>query len=1240
MRIEGLTLVSYGAHADTRLELIEPERGLTVVLGPNEAGKSTTLRAIQALLFGIPRGTNDHVGRGRESIRVGARLRSHDGEAVELVRQGLNRRPLVDANGNVVDPAVLGRMLGGADQALFSNLFCIGHQELVENSKYLLDADGELGRLVFGATVGATALSRVQDELAARAEQIFKPGGSKPPMNQRLGERRDLLSRAREIQVRASDWGRRDDERHDVEAELGSVSADLRIARATASRLERIGRAIPRLLDVSAQREELARLEGLGPIPLVEVADSIEETLMAQAGAQRDLERETRRSEGLQARIATLIPSEKLLGAGGEIEQVAESIGRHRKDAGDLPALERDLHRMERETGDWLERLGAERDDNAFGRSVTDGQLAIVRDLAAQCAGLDLASRTARDERDGLETSAEAARRRLEALPVASNVEALRNAHRDALEWVALERGLATSRARVDALRTDASGAAARLGLGTIPLAEIEQIPVPLRSVIEDSRALHGHLERRLTELREGAEQLCSEREDLRRDTPAPDAAALATARERRDRRWRDVRTVLEGDIDTDGGTQPTDTDLPTAYEAAVAAADDIGDQRYSHAETLAVLERIDLELETRNEELRAAEADREALDQSWSEQWAGIGITPEAPAAMLEWRIDFDAVCAGLKTARQQEAELADRTAQVARTLAALRDALTAHDLAVDCGVRLDELARYASEVIDQADRAVHDRERAIEEVERLESDLAQRRRAVKSAEAGLDTWAEEWRRALAPLGLAGTTSLSEAQATCDGIDHLRTLREQHATLADRVSGLRREIEEYRERVRHLATDLAPEVAHRDALDAAREISDRFRAAQTAATQRETLVDQLRDADVAVEEAQARSRDAVGELRRLAADLELPETADLASVAERARLIDALRRDVANLEATLCEQEEGLPIDTLRAESDSYEGSVDIVHAELLEVSERIKELEDVAAGLRERRGELNERLRAVDGSSDAADLEQQAAEQLAEAAALGEDWVRLRLADAVLERVISEFSQHNQQPILEHAERAFTTMTSGAFAALEVDVRGGTQIVLAQRRNGELLEINQLSDGTRDQLYLALRIAGIHQHLDTMSEPLPVVLDDLLVNFDDRRAAAAVQVLAELGERTQVILFTHHPRDARVASETLRAAQWAVVELDERKPGAAPAPIPVAAPAAPGRSTSARPGTAADAILECLDLALTPLGRSAILSQTGVRESDWGPAVRSLIGDGRIMQEGQKRGAKYRVA
>ena len=75
-------------------------------------------------------------------------------------------------------------------------------------------------------------------------------------------------------------------------------------------------------------------------------------------------------------------------------------------------------------------------------------------------------------------------------------------------------------------------------------------------------------------------------------------------------------------------------------------------------------------------------------------------------------------------------------------------------------------------------------------------------------------------------------------------------------------------------------------------------------------------------------------------------------------------------------------------------------------------------------------------------------------------------------------------------------------------------------------------------MSDGTQDQLYLALRLASIENFLE-QGESMPLLA--MTLSFDDYRAAAALRALAELAQRTQVILFTHHLSVVRLAQRIL---------------------------------------------------------------------------------------------------
>ena len=88
----------------------------------------------------------------------------------------------------------------------------------------------------------------------------------------------------------------------------------------------------------------------------------------------------------------------------------------------------------------------------------------------------------------------------------------------------------------------------------------------------------------------------------------------------------------------------------------------------------------------------------------------------------------------------------------------------------------------------------------------------------------------------------------------------------------------------------------------------------------------------------------------------------------------------------------------------------------------------------------------------------------------------------------------------------------------------------------------------MDALSDGTRDQLHLALVLGSLEYRFASGAEPIPLVLDDVLVHFDDDRSVAALEVLAEFSKTTQVLLLTHHTR-IRQQAEAIGEAKGAFV-------------------------------------------------------------------------------------------
>ncbi len=441
-------------------------------------------------------------------------------------------------------------------------------------------------------------------------------------------------------------------------------------------------------------------------------------------------------------------------------------------------------------------------------------------------------------------------------------------------------------------------------------------------------------------------------------------------------------------------------------------------------------------------------------------------------------------------------------------------------------CAASALELARLKSE-----------RQELAHSLDVLGARLAHETREREAAEAALADWRTAWAAAVRPLGAEAEIPPVAALELLEEITQLGGYLKSIEELARRVKGIRRDEAELASEVGELASihgikfdPLAPDAA-------AEELVSRFRRAETARAERSRLEGEAGERGALLALERGALSDAERELAELgrevgaASPLELPA---LEAKSRRARELAAL---VAGLEATLLDDSGGRSVTALVAEAEGKDAPE--LAARLDELGREIDELEE-------------ERARAMDHAASLqagqrrqtdADGAEAAQEEQTLAAALTfriERYSTLRVATALLERAIERYRRENQGPILKRAGELFPRLTDDGYTTLRV-AREGSKIVAVRADGTELLP-ESLSEGTRYQLYLALRLASVERFIQG-AEPLPLVLDDATIHFDEARKRRTFTVLAELAERVQVLFFTHHERDAELALEAAGA-------------------------------------------------------------------------------------------------
>ncbi|MEG0665268.1 MAG: AAA family ATPase [Gordonibacter sp.] len=224
-----------------------------------------------------------------------------------------------------------------------------------------------------------------------------------------------------------------------------------------------------------------------------------------------------------------------------------------------------------------------------------------------------------------------------------------------------------------------------------------------------------------------------------------------------------------------------------------------------------------------------------------------------------------------------------------------------------------------------------------------------------------------------------------------------------------------------------------------------------------------------------------------------------------------------------------------GLPADTTPATIDAAIDQKVRQRAGLLETSE----------SLNRRYGELKQELSQAKRAKSFDELKLRYQQVRTRQDESSQDYARLLLAKRMLEAAIAAWESKSQPEVYRQASRLIALMTDGHWVKVGMTSEGKLQVTDAVKTVRDPVH---LSLGTCQQLYLALRIALL-MTADNVGRAIPILADDILVNFDARRRAGAARALAELAGTRQVILFTCHEEIV----ESMRSADPAlnVVEL-----------------------------------------------------------------------------------------
>lgn len=1168
VRIKYLNLPAFGIFTDRTIRFA-PNHGLHIIYGRNEAGKSTLLSAISDALFGIPRNTPHAFLHKPSALRIVMGLKFADGTELDFVRRRGTKNTIHDAEGEPLPEDILVPYLAGLNRSDFEEMFGLDHLRLREGGQRLLEAGGEFSQSLFEAASGMRYLTEEMETLEAAAVELYGPQARVRPVNLLAAEYREAQRAVEDAVLSVNAFKELEKRYLREQATLREIAAKLATGRAQEARFNRIKRTKPLLTQLHTLQAELEALGTLPDLP----ADSAKRYQELKDNLRRvvqDKEKAEQEVKALQEKLKGLAIPQDLLDQEAAVTALFRGLDKYTESVENLPQLEYSIESAKQNASAQLKKLypGAENLEEADQYRRPYSVVAAVEDLVDEYEEIEQALSRAQEQVGHRTEELQRTQRDLQDFGPIQDTGGLQRIVTKIQKKGDLEKQHQDKLLEIKQREEQLKSRLQRLPLWERTLEELSQAELPLESTvngyIQEEKALRDELRilaKEIAELEQHETSLKGELKRLSISGSVPSEEELASARKRRDYGWQLVRrSWLDKQPDEAGEKEfSPEKPLSDAYEESVSHADQIADELRRESDRVAQIQTLEAQLKNTADALhRKKEEQQNLLEQQaaflerWRQVWAPLHITPLSPQEMEEWLGTAKSLIedhAGLEKDKVAADKLYE---QIESYRTELGEAL--EELGEPVHGSLSDLLERANEITAKTAERRGEYRRLTKAVSEQEDALEKAQTNLKSAEEQEKEWKERWTEAMHKIGLAASTTAKTAQGYLEELTKLFDLIKQLDEAQKVRDQQRKQIKDYESRVKEVAAQTTLAVDLDNIPQAVTALWKNLQEASKNLTRREEILEQIESQQDIIAELKREESRTADEIKGLMEAAKCTSQEELEDLLKRHSEAEELRTKIENTKEQLVLTGDGLSLSELEAEAenvdaDSISGELATLEQELAELSKERDELNQ-AFGVTQK--EYKEKVEGA--SAEAVEAAEKAQHTLARLATETERYIKLKMASAILRKAVERYREEHQDPVLKRAGEIFSALTEGSFTHLTADYDDKDNLVIRGVRDGEPVGVEGMSDGTQDQLYLALRLASIERYLEE-KEPIPFIVDDVLINFDDHRSAAALRTLAELAEKTQVIMFTHHWSVVQMAQRELSEKGFALYLLGDEK-------------------------------------------------------------------------------------
>ena len=429
------------------------------------------------------------------------------------------------------------------------------------------------------------------------------------------------------------------------------------------------------------------------------------------------------------------------------------------------------------------------------------------------------------------------------------------------------------------------------------------------------------------------------------------------------------------------------------------------------------------------------------------------------------------------------------------------------------------------------------------LEQLAPLESTLESASQRSESAQTHTSLVANDfketrarWTTALLAIGLPETTTPDQLDQLSAQYESMLTLKRQADVKRDELQQRRRELKTLHTRLQKLANETGLPYNDDDPMNLLSQITSALESESHYIRRRTEIREKAKQLCKEHQQCLRQSDDLNLKRETLLSEAGVPNEQALIQLVEQRDKIRQLKKEreamTGEMKALISGQ---CSEDDIHREFERVEkGSADTnLHEQLIEqrlktLQNQRQECEDQIKQSFERRGQLAEQIKTSAADRKLAKARFQLAAVEEQLAVASRRWRVLATSYSILQEVCRIYETQHQPATLRAASQHLERLTSGRYR--RVWTRLGEEVLYVDDADGKVLAAESLSRGTREQIFLSLRLALVDCYA-LRGVVLPLILDDVLVNFDTHRARAAAEVLQEFANAGhQVLVFTCH--------------------------------------------------------------------------------------------------------------